>query len=97
MDLFPVGGTGPLIEFSCGATLVVIRGSVLTPVVANKMNTIATLKYAALSGKQKPEKFEGQPKDVLETAFGEAAFEQSALKLTTVQTNQEKIEINSVV
>jgi hypothetical protein len=97
MDLFPVGGTGPLTEFSCGATTVAIRGSVISPVLANKMNLTATVKYAAVSGKQKPEKFEGLPKDVLETSFGEAAFEQSALKLVTVQTNEEKIEINSVV
>jgi hypothetical protein len=97
MDLFPVGGTGSLTEFSCGATPVAIRGSVINPVLANKMNLTATVKYAAVSGKQKPEKFEGLPRDVLETSFGEAAFEQSALKLVTVQTNEEKIEINSVV
>jgi hypothetical protein len=97
LDLFPVGGTGPLVEFSCGATPVVITGSVLNTVLANKMALSGTVKYAAVSGKQKPEKFEGLPKDVLETAFGEAPFEQSALKLVTVQTNEEKIEINSVV
>jgi len=56
-----------------------------------------TVKYSASIGKQKPEKFEGQPKDVLETSFGEAAFEQTGLKLTTIETNEEKIEINTVV
>ena len=42
-------------------------------------------------------KFEGLPKDVLETSFGEAPFEQSALKLATIQTSKEKIEIDTVV
>jgi hypothetical protein len=30
-------------------------------------------------------------------SFGEAPFEQSALKLTTIQTSDEKIEVNTVV
>jgi hypothetical protein len=97
LDLFPLGKTGLLMEFSCGPTPVSVQGSVLTPVKTNKMLLTATLKYAATTGKQKPEKFEGLPKDVLETSFGEAAFEQSGLKLTTVQANEEKIEINTVV
>jgi hypothetical protein len=97
LDLFPVGKTGLLMEFSCGLTPVSVQGSVLNPVKANKMVLTATVKYSATVGKQKPEKFEGQPKDVLETSFGEAAFEQSGLKLTTVQANEEKIEINTVV
>jgi hypothetical protein len=96
-DLFPVGEEGALLEFSCGSTPVSVRGSVLSPVKANKMLSTATLKYAATAGKQKPEKFEGLPKDVLETSFGEAAFDQSGLKLTTIQTSEEKIEINTVV
>jgi len=95
-DLFPVGG-GPLMEFSCGPTPVSVHGSVLNPVKSNKMLSTVTVKYAATAGKQKPEKFEGLPKDVLETSIGEAAFVQSGLKLTTIQANEEKIEINSVV
>jgi hypothetical protein len=97
MDLFPVGKTGPFMQFNCGPTAVSVRGSVLNPVKSNSMLLSATLKYAVSSGKQKPENFEGLPKDVLETEFDEAAAEQSGLKLTTQQTNEEKIEINSVV
>jgi hypothetical protein len=97
LDLFPVGESGPLTEFDCGLTPVVVQGSVLNPVKSNKMLLTATLKSVASGGKQKPEKFEGMPKDVLEVSFGEAAFEQSALKLTTIQANEEKIEINTVV
>ena len=97
LDLFPVGKTGPLMEFSCGLTPVSVQGSVLDPVKSNKMASLATLKYTESAGKQKPERFEGAPKDVLETAFGEAAVEQSGLKLTTIETDEEKIEINTVV
>jgi FG-GAP repeat len=97
LDLFPVGKTGPLMEFNCGLTAVSVQGSVLYPVKTNKMLSLVTLKYTESSGKQKPEKFEGAPKDVLETAFGEAAAEQSGLKLTTIESNEEKIEINTVV
>jgi hypothetical protein len=97
LDLFPVGKTGLLMEFSCGLTPVSVQGSVLNPVKTNKMLLMATVKYAATAGKQKPDKFEGLPKDVLETSFGEAAFEQSGLKLTEIQANEEKIEINTVV
>jgi hypothetical protein len=97
MDLFPVGQTGPLMKFSCGPTVVSVTGSVLNPVKSNTMLLSATLKYAASTGKQKPEGFEGLPRDVLETEFGEAAAEQTGLKLTTIQTNDEKIEINTVV
>jgi hypothetical protein len=96
-DLFPVGEEGPLMEFSCGPTPVSVIGSVLNPVKSNKMLATATVKYAATAGKQKPEKFEELPRDVLETSIGEAAFVQSGLKLTTIQTSEEKIEINSVV
>jgi hypothetical protein len=97
MDLFPIGGPGTLLEYTCGETAVTVRGSMLNPVAANKMLLTSTVKWNASGGKQKPEKFEGQPKDVLETAFGEGPFEQSALKLTTIQTNEEKIELNTVV
>ena len=69
----------------------------LNPVKTSKMVLMGTVKYAATAGKQKPEKFDGLPKDVLETSFGDAAFEQSGLKLTTIQTSEEKIEINTVV
>ncbi len=97
MDLLPVGESGPVMEFSCGPTAVSVKGSVLVPVKSNTMMSVATLKFTGTVGKQKPEGFEGLPKDVLETSFAEASAEQSALKLTTIQMLEEKIEINSVV
>jgi len=97
LDLFPVGKTGPLMEFSCASTTVSVQGSVIVPVTANKMLMTVTVKSSATTGKQKPENFVGEPKDILEESFNGGGFEQTGLTLTTTQTNEEKVEINSVV
>ncbi len=96
LDLSPVGKTGPLMEFSCGAITVSVRGSVIVPVNANRMALTQGLKFRASSGKQTPEGFVGAPKDILEASFAGKPFEQAGLTLTTTQTNEEKIEVNSV-
>ena len=97
LDLFPVGRTGFVMEFSCGATPVSARGSLIVPLPANKMLLTFKLKYSASKGKQKPESFVGESKDVLEASFNGAPFEQAGLTLTTTQTNEEEVEVNSVV
>jgi FG-GAP repeat len=97
LDLFPVGRTGPLMEFSCASTTVSVQGSVIVPVTANKMLLTVTVKAAATKGKQKPENFVGGPKDTLEESVNGGSFEQTGLTLTTTQTNEEKVEVNSVV
>src|SRR5207244_6977778 len=92
LALFSPGEGGVVAEFSCGATPVVVTGSVLVPFKSNKMLLTATLKYVQGGGKQKPEKFEGGAPDVLSTTFGEGSPEQTGLALTTVLTNAEKME-----
>jgi hypothetical protein len=97
-DLFPAGKTGFFIEFGCGPLPVRVQGSVLVPLTpTNKMAMTITLKYTAKKGKQKPEKFEGEPKDVLESSLKNLPFEQSGQTITTVQTNEELLELNTVV
>jgi hypothetical protein len=97
-DLFPNGKTGLFIEFGCGPLPVKVQGSVLVPLKpTNKMESKITLKYTAKKGKQKPEKFEGEAKDVLESALKNLPFEQAGQTITTVQTNEEALEINTVV
>lgn len=93
-DLFPAGKTGFFIEFSCGPLPVKVRGSVLVKVVAGKMSATMTLKYNQKNGKQKPEKFENEPKDVLESSLSGKPFEQAGQKIETVQTDEEKLEVN---
>jgi hypothetical protein len=97
IDFFPVVEAGTVMSFSCGATPVTVTGSVLVPVTANAMKLSATLKFVAKSGKQNPEKFEGAPAAVLMVAVGEGAPVRAGLTLTTVQSNEEKIEANTVV
>jgi hypothetical protein len=95
LDLKPVGGSGPFMEFNCGATEVSLRGSVLVPVLANKMAVASTVKYLATKGKQKPERFLGGPTDVLEASFNKGVFEQIGMTAKVVQTNEEAVEVNT--
>jgi hypothetical protein len=94
LDLFPVGNAGPVIDFSCGATDVSVRGSVILPVVASKMLLSTKQKFLASKGKQKPEKFVEGAKDVLEASFNKGAYEQIGLSVKLTQTNEEPIEVN---
>jgi hypothetical protein len=96
LDLFAVGRTGPVVEFSCGASAVSVRGSLIAPVPRNSMRLTATLKYRARKGKQKPEHFVGEPKDVLEASLNAQAFEAMGLTLKATLSNEERVEVNSV-
>jgi hypothetical protein len=87
-------------EFACGGIAVAVKGHVLNPITANKMLIKATVKFVASGGKQKPEKFAntGTEKLVLESDFSNIGteFEQSGQTLTTIQTNEEKLEVNTI-
>jgi hypothetical protein len=97
LDLKPASGE-TVAEFTCAGVPVLVTGSVIVEVKANSMLAIATLKYVGAKGKQKPSKFEGGPEDVLHTTLGETGSpEKSVLTLTTIQMNEEKVEVNSVV
>jgi len=97
LELFPAGKAGAFMEFSCGITPVTLRGAVIVPVAANKMLAGAALRYSASKGKQKPERFVGEPAAILEASFGAQAFEQTGLTLAGTQTSEEAVETNSVV
>jgi hypothetical protein len=49
------------------------------------------LTFTASGVKQTPEQFEGGVKDVLELSFGAGAFQQVGLKMTTIQTSEERL------
>ncbi|MGD0452191.1 MAG: hypothetical protein ABSB69_01215 [Solirubrobacteraceae bacterium] len=97
LDLFPVGRAGSLIAFSCGVSTASLRGSVIVPVKANRMSLASTLKFKASKGRQKPEGFAGEARDVLEASFDEGPFEQAGLTATVTQANEEAVEVNPVV
>jgi hypothetical protein len=98
--LWPEGGTATsgseFVEFSCGGLVVKVKNSVISPVTANAMKLTATVKYTASKGVQKPTKFEGGPNMFLESKFAAAPYEQSGQSATTIQTNEEKMEIRSL-
>ena len=83
-------------EFNCGATEVSVRGSVILPLVTNKMLLSAKLKFVASKGKQNPEKFVEGAKAVLEASFNKGAYEQIGLVVKITQTNAELMEVNPV-
>jgi hypothetical protein len=97
LDVFPSGRAGPLATFACGTSTVTVTGSVIAAVRTNVMDLTSTLRYKASQGRQKPESFEGQQADVLETSFAGGAPEQSGLTMTVMQTDEEAIEINASV
>jgi hypothetical protein len=96
-DLFPVGHTGPIAEFSCGSVPLSITGSIISPVTPNAMKLTTQIKTKETKGKQKPEAFVGETPDPLMANFGEGSPEQAGETLTTIQTNEEKVEVNSVL
>ncbi len=104
LDLSPAEGED-VAKFSCpyslgefkGSVSVVVTGSVIHYVKTNTMVSSETETFTQTKGKQKPEAFEGEPADVLESAIGSAAPEQSGMALRGTLTNVEEIEVNRVV
>ncbi len=95
--LYPAGHTGPIAKFSCGTFPVTLTGAMISPLVANAMKVTETNKTKQIKGKQKPENFVGESPEGLMTQLAEGTPEQSGEAITTIQTNAEKLEINSVV
>jgi hypothetical protein len=85
-------------KIECGGLTVVIRGSVLHKVAANAMKLTATEKLTAPRGKQKPEHFAGglPGEHILESNRNGVPFEQTGLTITTILTNEEKVEASTV-
>jgi hypothetical protein len=94
--LYPTSGT-LIASFSCEGLPVSISGALIGGVTPNLMKATDTVKFKQSGGKQQPEGFFGEPADALSTRFEEKPSEQAGESLTTNQTNEEKIEINSVV
>jgi hypothetical protein len=95
LDLKPESGEFDA-KFECAGLEIRVRGSVIHPVKTNSMVTTATEKFSQKAGKQKPEKFEGQPKDILESSTAGGAFEQSGQAIVATVKYEEAHEVNSV-
>jgi hypothetical protein len=100
IDLVPQGGE-IFVEFACGPAPVVVRGSVMTNLPANKVETVFDQKFTAKVGKQKPEYYytaTGEKvQDVLFSKIGGSApLEQAGQTVTNTQTDEEALEVNTV-
>jgi hypothetical protein len=99
-ELFPEGGSD-FIEFNCGGTLTVaVRGAILVPIKTNTMSATAVLKYVGKKGIQALEDYEeggAKVRAVLEANFAGKGFVQASQSITSTVTNEEKLELNSVV
>jgi hypothetical protein len=91
--------SGNVAEFECAGLKVVVKGSVLHKITANAMKLTATEKFTASKGHQKPEHFAGgvAKEHILETSTNGGPFEQSGQTITSILTNEEKVEANSVL
>jgi len=108
-EFVPKTGT-EFVAFECASLKVTVRGAVLNPISTNKMTLSAKVKFAATGGSQKPEhvaesielstgKVTYGPEISLEAKFEQfkaVEFEESGQTLTTLQTNGEKLEANTV-
>ena len=88
-------------EFECGGIPVTVKGEVLNPLTADAMKLSATVKFLASKGKQKPEKFATDPAGTKRVLFSTklvgGGIVQAGQSLTTIQTGEEKLEINTEV
>ncbi len=102
IDLVPQS-TELFVEFQCGPAPAKVKGSVLAPLPANKIETTFEEKFSAKYGKQKPEYYytskTEKVKDVLMAKLGGPGteFEQSGQTINNSQTDEEALEINSKV
>ncbi len=100
-NLFKPSSGVTFTEFECGGIPVTVKGEVLNPLTANAMKLSATVKFKASKGKQKPEKFATDPtgtKRVLESnKLVGGGVVQAGQALTTIQTAEEKLEINTQI
>ena len=85
------------VHFACLGVAIKVKGHVISPIKADSMLLSATIKFTATKGKQKPEKFLGGPPLILESSFAGGPFEQSGQTIATIQTAEEKLEVNTVV
>jgi hypothetical protein len=98
LDLRPAGSAVSFLEYQCaGAAPSSVGGSVLVPVVEDKMVASAPLKFKAAKGRQKPEAFEGDATDVLLSSLGGGVFEQTGLRVTMTEVGEEAMEVNTAV
>ena len=92
-------GGGALAKFGCAGLTVVVSGSILHPVVADRMLTSTTEKFSASRGEQKPDRYAGGTEDehTLASSTNGATPEESGQTITAFVHFEEPIELNSTL
>ena len=82
----------------CGARAQKRGAGILVNIKNNSMKLTEILKYKATKGVQKPVKWEGpNPETYLESSFEKLPFEQAGQTIISKVTNEEKLELNTVL
>jgi hypothetical protein len=86
-------------QFTCESVAVTVRGSVILQGKGNAMISKTTLKATQAKGAQKWTHFVGGQanEDILEVKIGAGSYAQAGLALSTNQTNEERVELNTIV
>jgi hypothetical protein len=92
LDLAPTGGAGSFAVFSCGATSVTIRGSLVGASSSDRMGSSSTLSFSATKGIQRLQGLVGDPAQPLEASFDGGPFERIGLRLVTTLVDEEAME-----
>jgi hypothetical protein len=99
IDLVPQS-TELFVEFQCGPLPAKVKGSVMTDIKTDKVETVFEEKFKATKGKQKPEYYytnSGEKiQDILLAKLGGPGeeYEQSGQTITNKQTDEEPLELN---
>jgi len=98
LDLKPAGLSAPVLaSFECSGSpgQVLLEGSAIGALAtSNLMSLTHKLTFTQKTGHQKPEQFEGDPKDTL--TIGVGIVEQYGLKMAETLTAEERIEIRAL-
>lgn len=98
LDLYPVGDTGPFLEYRCvGGAPITVTGSVIVPVEAGEMRAMSTLRLEAEKGLQRPEQLQGGARDVLTASLDEEVLEPMGITGALAVLDEEAMEINPSV
>jgi hypothetical protein len=88
-------------EFECAGIPIRVIGEVMNPLTANAMKSSLIVKFKAKKGRQKPSRFATDPKGLeryLEASkLAGGGLVRAGQTLTTIQTGEEKGEINTQV
>jgi len=93
LDLYPVGKTGAFLVYRCGArATTTLDGSAIVPTSTQIGFTEMPITFSQTNGRQEPESFQGEARDVLTNDTGE----QTGLSGEMTLAVEEPMEINGL-